>query len=88
MANLKIEVEHRYLDYGQQLSEKLDADSCFIKVCDGDKVVAEASLESLVKKFLIVSSEYAQAMALLGLLKGKQGDRIVVAKNIPEEKGK
>lgn len=87
MAELKMEVEHRYLDYGVQLSEKLDASSCYVKVYDGDTLVAEASLESMIKKFLVVSSEYAQAIALLGYLKNKEGRIIVANKNdIPPEK--
>jgi len=83
MAEARIEVEQVFEDpqHGHAMRRKLDIRDLRIKVYDGDKLVAESTIESMVKKFLVVSSEYAQAMMLLGVLQQKtQGNRVVVAK--------
>jgi len=79
MAQLKIECEHSYCEYGATLTEKLESTSVKIRIFDGQELMAETSLESLIQKFLVVSSEYAKAMALLGLLQEKQKGKVLVA---------
>ena len=84
MGNLRIEAKERWLEYGVEQTAKLDPQHVIIKIMDDEEVVAETNLETLITKFLVVSSEYAQAMALLGVLKEKaQQGRVVVAG--PEE---
>jgi hypothetical protein len=81
MPELRIEAKERWLEYGVEQTAKLEPKNVVIKILDGEEVVAETDLEALITKFLVVSSEYAQAMALLGMLKEKaaQQGRIVVA---------
>jgi hypothetical protein len=81
MGNLRIEAKEIRLEYGVEQSTKLEPKDVIIKIMDDEEVVAETNLETLITKFLVVSSEYAQAMALLGMIKEKaaQQSRIVVA---------
>jgi len=81
MAKLRIEAEHRYIqDFGGAKSEPIDVINCYIKIYDGENLVAETTLEALVKKFLILSAEYAQVMTAIGAVKAQRDSRIVVAK--------
>ncbi len=80
MAKLKIEARETYLEHGAQLSNKLVATNVEIKIFDDDKLMAETTLEALVTKFLIMSSEYAQLMAAIGAVKADKDSKIIIAK--------
>ena len=75
MAELKIEAREKYLDHGAELGTKLDPKNVEVKIFDGENLVAETTLESLVQKFLVISSEHAQAMALLGMIEENHKER-------------
>jgi len=77
MAKLKIEAKETYLEYGATLSNKLNPANVEIKILNGDELVAETTLESLVTKFLSISTEYMQAMAIIEKIK-KQNSNIVL----------
>ena len=68
MAKLKIEAYYNVDKLGESTFEIFENDQLMIKIYDGDKLVAETNLESLVMKFLLVSGEHAQAMAVLGMI--------------------
>ena len=80
MSELRIEAKEVYLEYGAKNESSLRPQDVHITIFDGDDVVAETTLDSLVKKFLLVSAEFAQVLSLLGMTKQKEQSRIVVAK--------
>ena len=89
MAKLKIEAYYNVDKLGESTFEIFENDQLMIKIFDGDKLVAETNLESLVMKFLLISGEHANAMALLGMIEASHDDKhkIVIAKpgDIPKE---
>lgn len=88
MSKLRIEAEERYLDHGVTRNSRLRPEDVSVAIYDGDNLVAETTLDALVKKFLVLSSEYAQLMAAIGAVKAKSESKIVVARegDIPPEK--
>ena len=72
MAEVRIEAKERYLSHGVEQSTKLDPANVMIEIFNGEELVAETTLESLVKKFLAISSEYIQAMAIINKIKESQ----------------
>jgi hypothetical protein len=83
MAKLKIEAH----DLGRDTP--VNPATLEVKIFDGDELVAETTLESLVMKFLLVSGEHANAMAVLGMIEANhnKGNKIVIAKpgDVPKE---
>ncbi len=80
MSKLKIEAHESFPDYNTKITTDVNPKNLEIKIFDGDELVAETTLESLVKKFLIMSSEYAQLMAAISAVKADKDSKIIIAK--------
>jgi len=78
---LIVKAEHVYLDHGIERSDPLGPAAVKVQILDGDNLVAETTLDALVQKFLIVSSQYAQLLEIMGsTIQGKteQDGQIVI----------
>jgi hypothetical protein len=71
MAQLKIEAKEKYLEYGAEQSTKLDPVNVEIEIFNGEELVVKTTLESLVLKFLSISTEYMQAQAIISKINEK-----------------
>ena len=70
MSELRIEAHESF--EGVDITTDVIAENLEISIFNGDELVAKVSLESLVKKFLAISSEYMQAMAIINKIKASQ----------------
>ena len=78
VPELKIEARHILSTEGFKEDIDLTPENVEIKIFDGDKLVAKTTLESLVKKFLSISSEYMEAMAIINKIKESQENKIIL----------
>ena len=62
---VKIKAKEKCLHDGVEHYAELDASNVEIEIYDEDKMVAQTTLESLVKKFIIVSAQNMQMAAVL-----------------------
>ena len=72
MNKLKIEAKHRYSCEGLKEDIDLTPENVTIKIFNGDELVAETTLDAMVKKFLIVSTQYMQAVEIINKIKENQ----------------